>query len=124
MTTPTIAWTIDWMQASTQTINGFSEVVLTCGWRCTGTEANTATPPVTFTNSVYGTCSFPEPAAGSSFTPYAQLTQAQVVGWCWTNGVNQAATEAAVTANLNSQINPATTQPPLPWASTTATPAA
>jgi hypothetical protein len=111
----TINWQIQWMKASTQTINGFSEVVLECGWICTGTEANTATPPVTFTNSVYGTCSFPEPAAGSSFTPYNQLTQSQVIGWCWANGVNQEATEAAVNANLNAQINPTTTQPPLPW---------
>jgi len=110
-----IQWSIDWLQASTQTINGHSEVVLTCGWRCTGTEANTATPPVTFTNSVYGTCSFPEPEAGGSFTPYADLTQSQVVGWCWSNGVNQEATEAAINANLAAQITPATTQPPLPW---------
>lgn len=110
-----ILWSIDWMSASTQTINGFSEVVLTCGWRCTGTEANTATPPVTFTSSVYGTCSFPEPATGSSFTPYAQLTQSEVVGWCWANGVDQTATETAINSNLASQINPATIQPPLPW---------
>jgi len=110
-----IQWSIDWLQTSTQTINGFSEVVLNCGWRCTGTEANTATPPVTFTSSVYGTCSFPQPQAGGSFTPYNQLTQSQVVGWCWENGVNQTATEAAVNANLNSQINPTTAQPPLPW---------
>ena len=112
----TINWSIDWMSASTQTINGFSEVVLTCGWRATGTEANTATPPVTFTNSIYGTCSFPEPQTGASFTPYNSLTQSQVVGWCWENGVNQTATETAINANLASQINPATTQPPLPWA--------
>jgi hypothetical protein len=111
----TITWTIDWMEASTQTINGFSEVVLTCGWRATGTEANTATPPQTFTSSSYGTCSFPEPATGSSFTPYNSLTQAQVVGWCWENGVNQTATETAINANLASQINPDTIQQPLPW---------
>ena len=111
----TIAWTIDWMDASTQTINGHSKVVLTAGWRCTGTEANTATPPVTFTNSIYGTCTFPQPAEGGSFTPYAQLTQSQVVGWCWKNGVNQAATETAINNNLALQINPLVTQPPLPW---------
>jgi hypothetical protein len=64
---------------------------------------------------VYGTCSFPEPATGSSFTPYAQLTQSQVIGWCWANGVNQSATEAAIASNLNLQINPLVTQPPLPW---------
>jgi hypothetical protein len=101
-----IQWSIDWLQASTQTINGYSEVVLTCGWRCTGTEANTATPPVTFTNSVYGTCSFPEPAAGAAFTPAADLTTEQVIGWCWSNGVDKAATEAAIAANLNLQMNP------------------
>ena len=104
------------MSASTQTINGFSEVVLTCGWRCTGTEANTATPPVTFTNSNYGTCPFPEPAAGAAFTPVNQLTTAQVIGWCWANGVNQAATEAAVNANLAAQITPATVLLPPPAA--------
>ena len=111
----TINWTIDWMSASTQTINGHQEVVLTAGWRATGTEANTATPPETFTNSIYGTCTFPEPAEGGSFTPYAQLTQSQVIGWCWANGVNQEATETAINNNLASQINPATIQPPLPW---------
>ena len=111
----TINWTIDWMDTSTQTINGFTEVVLTCGWRCTGTEANTATPPVTFTNSIYGTCSFPEPQTGGEFTPYAQLTQTEVVGWCWANGVDQTATETAINNNLNLQINPLVIQPPLPW---------
>jgi hypothetical protein len=111
----TINWTIDWMSASTQTINGFSEVVLTCGWRCTGTEANTATPPVTFTSSVYGTCSFPEPATGSSFTPYNLLTQSEVVGWCWANGVDQTATETALDGMIENQINPTVVTPPLPW---------
>ena len=111
----TINWTIDWMQASTQTINGHQEVVLTAGWRATGTQANTATPPETFTNSIYGTCTFPEPAEGGSFTPYNSLTQSQVVGWCWASGVNQEATETAINNNLNLQINPATIQPPLPW---------
>jgi hypothetical protein len=113
-----IQWQIDWLQASTQDINGHAQVVLTAGWRCNGSEANTATPPVTFTTSVYGTCTFPEPAAGGSFTPFAQLTQDQVLGWCWANGVDKAATEAAVQSNLNSQINPAYTQPDLPWATT------
>ena len=111
----TLNWTIEYMSTSTQPIAGQTEVVLTAGWRCTGTETNTATPPVTFTNSIYGTCTFPQPAEGGSFTPYAQLTQSQVVGWCWENGVNQAATETAINNNLALQINPLVTQPPLPW---------
>jgi len=109
----TIVWSTDWLSTSTTEINGFTSVVVTCGWRATGTETVNGTE---YSNSIYGTCSFPEPAAGGSFTPYADLTQSQVVGWCWENGVNQEATEAAINANLASQINPAVIQPPLPWA--------
>jgi len=109
----TIVWNTDWLSTSTTEINGFTSVVVTCGWRATGTETANGKE---YSNSIYGTCSFPEPAAGGSFTPYAQLTQAQVVGWCWENGVNQEATEAAINSNLASQINPAVIQPPLPWA--------
>ena len=108
----TITWTIDWMQASTQTINGYTEVVLTAGWRCTGTD--TATPPNTST--IYGTCTFPEPQTGSTFTPYAQLTQSQVVGWCWENGVDKDAAEATLNSNLALLANPPVAQNPLPWA--------
>ena len=109
----TIAWTIDWMSASTQTINGFTQVVLTAGWRATGSETVNGKD---FSNSIYGTCLFPEPAANGSFTPFSQLTQSQVVGWCWSNGVNQEATEVAINANLAAQINPLVIQPALPWA--------
>jgi len=108
----TIVWNTDWLSTSTTEINGFTSVVVTCGWRATGTETASGKE---YSNSIYGTCSFPEPAAGGSFTPYADLTQSQVVGWCWENGVNQEATEAAINANLAAQITPATTQPPLPW---------
>ena len=112
----TIQWQIDWMDTSTQTINGFQQVVLTAGWRCNGSEANTATPPVTFNTSVYGTCTFPEPQSGGSFTPYAQLTQDQVLGWIWANGVDKTTTETAVQTQLNNEINPPVVSPPLPWA--------
>jgi len=105
----TITWQIDWMSASTQTINGFSEVVLTAGWRCNGTDG-------THSASNYGSCSFPQPTTGGQFTPYADLTQTQVLGWCWENGVNQSATELAVNTQIGLLENPPVTQPPLPWA--------
>jgi hypothetical protein len=110
--TTTIAWTIDWMQVSTQPIAGEQEVVLTAGWRCTGTNGS-------YSATNYGTCSFPEPTSGGSFTPYANLTQAQVVGWCWENGVDQTATEASVENQVTALVNPPVTQPPLPWAPST-----
>jgi hypothetical protein len=62
---------------------------------------------------VYGTCSFPAPEG--SFTPYADLTQDMVLGWCWDNGVNKDATEAAVQSLIDNQINPPVVSLKLPW---------
>jgi hypothetical protein len=107
------SWVIEWMQASTTVINGHSEVVLTAGWRCNGADA---TSPNLYSATSYGTCSFPQPVEGGSFTSYAQLTQDQVLGWCWANGVDQTAVEASVQTAIDNQINPPIVQPPLPWA--------
>jgi hypothetical protein len=104
----TITWIIEWMNASTTEINGHTEVVLTAGWRCNGTDG-------TYSGTAYGSCSFPQPETGGSFTPYAQLTQDQVLGWCWSNGVDKTATEENVDAQIQNQINPPVIQPPLPW---------
>jgi len=109
--TTTISWTIDSMEVSTKTISGESEVVLTANWRCTGTD--TTNPTVAATS--YGSCSFPEPTTGGQFTPYAQLTQSQVVGWCWENGVNQEEIEKSISDSVAYLANPPVITPPLPW---------
>jgi hypothetical protein len=103
----TISWQIQWMQCYPQA-EGQTDVVFTVGWQCAGVQD-------TYSASVYSTCAVPAPS-GSGFTPYAQLTQSQVLGWIWANGVNQAATEAAVQQQINNQINPPVVQPALPWA--------
>jgi len=74
------------------------------------------TPPATetYNASVYSTCSLPLPT-GTEYTPYADLTQAQVLGWIWGAGVDKTATEAAVQKQLDNQINPPVVAPPLPW---------
>ena len=108
----TITWVIEWMQCK-PTEGQYTDVVITAGWRCNG--AQTANN-VDYTATNYGTCSFSQPAEGGSFTPYAQLTQDQVLGWCWANGVDQTATEASVQSQIDNQINPPVIQPPLPWA--------
>jgi hypothetical protein len=109
----TITWAVEWMNSSNETINGFKEVVLTAGWRATGTD--TATPPNAAT--AYGSCSFPEPAEGDAdFVAYANLTQEQVLGWCYKNGVVKDATEAALNSELSLLANPPVVQNPLPWA--------
>ena len=103
----TPVWIIEWMQTTPTSANP-SEAVLQVGWRCNGQDGD-------YSGSVYSTCTLPA-ADPASFTPYADLTQDQVLGWIWANGVNQSATEAAVAQQIDNQKNPPTIQPPLPWA--------
>jgi hypothetical protein len=105
-------WSIDWMNASAQIINGFTEVVLNAQYRCTSADTSTPLKVVSVCNNV----TFPEPQTGGSFTPYADLTQEQVLGWCWENGVDKASIENQTIKQLEALLNPPTTQPPLPWA--------
>ena len=106
----TITWVIESMQTTTTTATP-PETVLTASWRCNGAEASNA---VDYTASSYGMATFPAPEG--TFTPYSQLTQEQVLGWCWANGVDKDANEASVQDSIDSQINPTVIQPPLPWA--------
>ena len=82
------------------------DTVIICHWTCSGTDG-------TYNASIYSTCSVPSPTG--SFTPYSQLTQSQVLDWCYANGVDKTATEAAVEAQLQAQINPPIVNLPLPW---------
>jgi len=106
--TAQITWQIQWMRTTPTTATP-PETVLTAGWCCTGVQDE-------FIGAVYATCSFPQPEEGGAFTPYADLTQEQVLGWCWANGVDKESAEAAVQQQIDNQINPPVIQPPLPWA--------
>ena len=119
----TIAWTIDWMETSTQVIDGYSQVVLSAGWRCTGTDvipppagSTETVQPTIYTAANYSVSTFPIPASGGSFTPYDQLTQQQVIGWCWADGIDQTVVEESVLEQIALQKNPPAVQLPLPWA--------
>jgi hypothetical protein len=83
-----------------------TDVVITADWRCNGSQDN-------YSGTCYGSCSFAPPS--ENFTPYDQLTEAQVLSWCYSNGVDQAAIEANVTLQIENQINPPIIAPPLPW---------
>ena len=103
-----ITWKIEWMNVSTTPVEGFDQVVLTAGWRCTAADGEVST-------SAYGSVGFPQPAEDGQFTPYDELTQEQVLGWVWDNGVNKDEVETNVTNQLNSLLNPPVVTPPLPW---------
>jgi hypothetical protein len=102
-----ITWHISVLNCIPQTAEG-ADYVICCHWQCNGVDGQ-------YNGSVYSTCSFPV-VEGTSFTPYASLTQDQVLGWIWANGVDKDATEAAVEQQIQNQINPPIVTPPLPWA--------
>jgi hypothetical protein len=101
-----ITWNISRLDCLPQSPEG-ADYVVTAHWQCNGVDGN-------YSGSVYSTCSFPV-VQGENFTPYNQLTQDQVLGWIWANGVDKAATEAAVEGQIQNQINPPIVSPPLPW---------
>ena len=105
----TITWVIEYMQCK-PTEGSYTDVVINAGWRCNGVETANS---VDYSSSIYGSAGFLAPEG--TFTPYDQLTQEQVLGWCWANGVDKDATEASVQAAIDAQINPPVVQLPLPW---------
>jgi hypothetical protein len=103
---PTILWIIE--RLLVKPIEGSNpDVVITADWRCNGTQDQ-------YSGTCYGSCSFQPPSG--EFTPYDELTEQQVLDWCYANGVDQAAIEANVTQQINDQINPPVVTLPLPWA--------
>ena len=101
----TILWLIERLLVK-PTEGSLTDVVITADWRCNGSQES-------FSGTCYGSCSFAPPSG--SFTPYNELTQQQVLDWCFTNGVDKSAIEANVTAQIQNQINPPVIAPPLPW---------
>jgi hypothetical protein len=101
-----ITWLVGQLDCVPQTAEG-ADFVVTVHWSCNGVDGD-------YSGSVYSTCSFAV-VQGEAFTPYDQLTQDQVLGWVWANGVDKAATEAAVEQQIANQINPPIVSPQLPW---------
>ena len=101
----TILWLIERLLVK-PTEGSYTDVVVTADWRCNGSQDQ-------YSGTCYGSASFAPPS--ENFTPYEDLTQDQVLGWCYANGVDQAAIEANVTAQIENQINPPVVSLPLPW---------
>jgi len=95
----TIVWNIS--QLDRQTSDGF---VTTAHWQATATDGD-------YSASTYSTCSWSD---GTATIPYASLTKETVLGWIWANGVDKAATEAALNAHIELQKNPVTATG-VPW---------
>jgi hypothetical protein len=75
-------------------------------WRVTEVDGD-------YSASAYGTCGFtPDPDA-DDFVAYDSLTEATVLGWVHAE-VDQAATEAALTAKIEADKNPVSADG-MPW---------
>ena len=79
-------------------------------WRVTESET---VGDVTYTASSYGTCGFTPDASDSGFVAYDSLTEADVLAWVQAE-IDQDATEAALTANIEAQKNPVSADG-MPW---------
>ena len=108
-----ISWIIERLLVK-PTEGSLTDVVITADWRCNGTETTgSGDTEKTYSGTCYGSCSFAPPTEG--FTPYDQLTEQQVLDWCYANGVDKTAIEANVTQQIQNQINPPVVVLPLPW---------
>jgi hypothetical protein len=87
----TTTWKIT--QCDRLTADGF---ITTAHWTASAVDGD-------FTASIYSTCSF---ASAEPAIPYADVTEAEVLAWCWSNGVDKEATEAALAANIAEQKAP------------------
>lgn len=104
----TNTWNVQQMNCYPE-LDGETDVVFTVHWTLTATDG-------TYNGSVYGSVGVTlDPDA--PFTPYADLTQAQVIGWVQDAlGEEQVASyEANVAQQIENQINPPVVTPPLPW---------
>ena len=99
-------WIIEKLE--TQLIDGsLTDVVITAYWRC-------STVLDGFYGTVWGSKNL-TPANPYDFTPYNELTQEQVLGWLWDDGVNKEPVEKQVLAQIDLQKKPPVTVLPNPW---------
>jgi hypothetical protein len=101
-------WTISTLESNTA-----DGGVIVAHWRVNEEET---VGEDTFSASAYGTASFAPDASADDFVPYADITEAVVLGWCWDADVDRDAVEASLTANIEEQKAP-TTETGVPWTS-------
>ena len=79
-------------------------------WSCVA--QSDGTPSYTATEGGKLRCTYD--ASSPDFTPYDDLTESQVLGWCWANGVDKDAIEASLAAKIEADKNPVSAAG-VPW---------
>jgi hypothetical protein len=106
--TITYNWIVSQMDAYPE-YEDHTDVVFTVHWRLDGIDGE-------YSAGVYGSVGISTDSE-ETFTPYAELTEAQVIGWVKDAlGEEQVVSyEENVAQQIANQINPPVVTPPLPW---------
>ena len=94
-----ITWKVT--QCDRLTSDGF---ITTAHWTASAVDGE-------YSASIYSTCSW---APGTPSVPYENVTEQEVLDWCWASGVDKEAAEAALAAQIELQKNPVQASG-LPW---------
>ena len=93
-----VTWTI-----STLERNSSDDGVIVAHWRASDSEVvGTGDDAVTHSGSSYGTCGFTPDSSADGYTAYADITEAQAIGWVKDSMGEEAVT--AVEASIAAQI--------------------
>jgi len=106
----TFNWVISTLEYDLQPAE-MDGAVIVAHWRC---NAEQTEGEDTYTASAYGTCGFSPDTTSPDYVPYANLTEAEVLDWCFNGGVDKDATETSLQANIDGQVNPVTANG-TPW---------
>jgi hypothetical protein len=103
----TFNWSISKMQVIPEQDNR-TNVVVKADWlvRAVDKDNNAA-------SFASGTCNF---SLGGTFTPFEELTEQQVLNWCFALENFKINTEAQVTEQIARQLTQKQLEPTLPWA--------
>jgi hypothetical protein len=72
-----VTWTISTLERNTS-----DDGVVVAHWRASDSEVvGTGDDAVTHTGSSYGTCGFTPDSSADGYTDYADITEAQAIGW-------------------------------------------
>ena len=94
----TVTWTI-----STLERNSTDDGVIVAHWRASDSEVvGAGDDAVTHTGSSYGTCGFTPDSTADGYTAYADITEAQAIGWVKDSMGEEAV--AAIEASIAAQI--------------------
>lgn len=109
-----ISWRVTNMDSYPKYDN-YVDVVFNVHWDCVGSEEYSGS---TYNGRVYSVTGV-QFHSGSSFIPYNELTQNDVLTWVWESmgSGSKDSYEQAVQQQIDNLINPPVIQLPLPWIS-------